>query len=88
MSQDLSVAYFKDNQTFIKQGYHIIWTQWEEEETINMYCLSDEDYIKFKKYHERTQYGTWGNCNNIRFIDVSTSKKELTEYDMISDEEI
>lgn len=88
MDVDLSREYFIHNEKFIEQGYHIIWTQWEEEETINIYCLSNQDYIKFKKYHEKTHYGLWGNCNNMRFIDVHASKKELIEYDMISDEEM
>ena len=88
MNVDFSREYFTNNQKYIEQGYHIIWTQWEEEETINIYCLSNQDYIKFKKYHEKTHYGVWGNCNNIRFIDAKDSKKELIEHDMISDEEM
>ncbi len=86
MIGDLS-QYFKNNETFIRKGYQVIWTQWDEEETINFYCLSSEDYEKFKKYQESSQYGVWGICNNLRFIDAKDSKKELVEYDMISDDE-
>jgi hypothetical protein len=88
MNSDSVREYFKNNQKLMKEGYRIIWTQWEEEETINIYCLSYQDYLKFKKYQERTNYGIWGNCDNIRLIDATSSKKELTEYDMISDEEM
>jgi hypothetical protein len=86
MVGDLS-QYFKNNETFIRNGYQVIWTQWDEEETINFYCLSSEDYEKFKKYQESSQYGVWGICNKLRFIDANDSKKELVEYDMISDDE-
>jgi hypothetical protein len=84
---DSSNQYFKMNESCIQKGYQVIWTQWEEEDTINFYCLSPEEYAKFKQYHERTQYGTWGICNNIRFIHAQDSCKELVEYDMISDNE-
>jgi hypothetical protein len=86
MSEDLSEQYFKNNEKYIQKGYQVIWTQWDEEETINFYCLSYEDYEKFKKYQERCDYGVWGICNNMRFIDAEDSKKELVEYNMISDE--
>ena len=84
---DVSNQYFRMNESYIQKGYHVIWTQWEEDDTINFYCLSPEEYEKFKQYHERTQYGTWGICNNIRFICAQDSRKELVEYDMISDDE-
>ena len=55
MNLDFSKNYFTNNQKYIEQGYHIIWTQWEEEETINIYCLSEQDYIQLKKYHKKTE---------------------------------
>jgi len=85
MSEDLSEQYFKNNEKYIQKGYQVIWTQWDEEETINFYCLSIEDYEKFKKYQDPSNYGVWGICNNIRFIDAINSKKELVENDMISE---
>jgi hypothetical protein len=87
MSEDLSEQYFKHNEKFIQKGYKVIWTQWDEEDTINFYCLRLEDYEKFKRYQESSHYGVWGICNNMRFIDAKDSKKELIEYDMISDDE-
>ncbi len=43
------------------KGYRVICTQWEEDDTINFYCLGEEEY-EFKQYHERTQI--W-NAENL-----------------------